>query len=196
MDPSKVLNKIPRSRPLPSANSIYMSPIATSKEIAVVEPFNILIDGHSSIDATALHSTNTALNDLVHKKQPLHTSARKFIPRLASTIEWLLAENTILKLELKQSKDVLEARKARESGKQLVLKRKIVVSTDEILKAIEEAEATTRNKQQRTCRPQGRLRKNAPAVSVVILDEAPGKEEGSVFDMDVLSESRLRICPK
>jgi hypothetical protein len=65
----------------------------------------------------------------------------------------LLAENAILKLELKQTKDILGSRKAWAGGKWLVLKGKIVVSIDEILKAIEEAEIATRNKQKKTSRP-------------------------------------------
>ena len=132
--------------------------------------FNILAEGHFTIDATALHSATTALNDLVCTNQPLHTPARKFIPRLASTAEWLLAENVILKLKLKQSKAMLGARKAREGGKRLVLKGKIIVSTDEILKAIEEAETATKNKQKKTGRPWGRPRKNASVAPVVTLE--------------------------
>jgi regulator of replication initiation timing len=125
------------------------------------------------------------LNDLVRTKQLLHTPARKFIPRLASTAEWLLAENTILKLELKQCKDVLGSRKVRESGKRLVLKGKIIITTEEILKAIEETEAATQNKRKKTDKPRGRPRKNAAVVPVVTLEEAPGDEEGLQSDGDI-----------
>ena len=101
----------------------------------------------------ALYLATITLNDLVCTKQALHTPATKFIPHLTSTTEWLLAENAILKLELKQCKDVLGSRKVRQGGKRLVLKGKIIISTEEILKLIEEAEAATQNKQKITSRP-------------------------------------------
>jgi hypothetical protein len=122
MDLLKVLDKIPQSGPLLLSNSIYISSVPTFEEITVVELFNILVDSHFSINTIVLHLANTALNDLVYSKQPLYTLARKFITYLVSTIEWLLVENTILKLELKLSKDMLGARKAREGRKWLVLK--------------------------------------------------------------------------
>jgi hypothetical protein len=114
---------------------------------------------------------------------------------LAWTAEWLLAENAILKLELKQSKDVLSSRKGQGGGKWLVLKGKIVISTDKILKAIEEAEAATKNKRRKTGRPRGRPRKNAPVVLVLTLEEAPGDKDGSQFDPDVSRGTRWRGWP-
>jgi hypothetical protein len=186
MDPAKVIDKIPRSETASQASTRGTSTDSAPSEISAEELFDVLKDIHTSIDAKALHSATTALNDLVHTKQPLHTPARKFIPRLASTTEWLLAENTILKLELKQSKDILGARKARQGGKRLVLKGKIVVSTEEILKLIEEAEAATQNKRKKTGRPRGRPRKNTSVVPVVTLEEAgSGDEEGSQSEDEV-----------
>lgn len=58
-----------------------------------------------------------------------------------------------------------------------MLKGKIVISTEEILKAIEEAEEATAAKKSKktTGRPRGRPRKNAPA-SVVALENAESGE--------------------
>jgi hypothetical protein len=100
---------------------------------------------------------------------------------LASTIEWLLAENVILKVELQKSKDILGARKTREGGKRLVLKGKILISTTEILKAIEEAEEATKNKKKTTGKPRGRPRKITVAP-IVIVEEA--EEDGELSDID------------
>jgi hypothetical protein len=105
MDQSQVLQKHPQS--VISKSSSQVSQDGTTILDDTIDlptsdaPFDILMDRHSLIDATILHSATTVLNDLVRTKQPLHTLARKFIPRLASTTEWLLAENAILKLELK-----------------------------------------------------------------------------------------------
>jgi hypothetical protein len=123
------------------------------------------------------------LNELLRVNQPLHTPARKFIPRLASTTEWLLAENVILRVELQKSNDLLGARKTRSAGKRLILKGKIVVSTEEILELVQEAEAATAAKAQKSGKPRGRPRKNpvAAVVPVVILEEC---EEASDSDPD------------
>jgi len=186
MDPSKVINKIPRPETTSLISSTDDTSITPTEIISAEELFDILEDMNALIDARALHSATTALNDLVRTKQALHTPARKFIPRLASTTESLLAENAILKLELKQCKDVLGSRKVRQGGKRLVLKGKIIISTEEILKLIEEAEAVTQNKRKTTGRPRGRPRKNAPIVPIVTLEEAEsGDDEGSQSEADV-----------
>ena len=116
---------------------------------------------------------------MVRAKQPLHTPARKFIPRLASTTEWLLAENVILKFELKKCQDMLGSRKARGRGKRLVLRGKIVVSTEEIIKAVEECESATQNKQKTTGRPRGRPRKDVQVEQIVALEKAADDRETS-----------------
>jgi DDE superfamily endonuclease len=197
MDPSKVLQKLPQVTPESTRPSTPTNAAATipAQPITAEDLFNVLPDGHSSIDATTLHAVTTALNDLVRTKQALHTPARKFIPRLASTTQWLLAENAILKLELQQTKAVLGGRKVRTGGKRLVLKGKIVMSTEEILKAIEEAEAATQVRTGRgrgrprgnvgTGRPRGRPRKNAPAVPIVTVVEVEADDGGSESDPDL-----------
>jgi len=55
-----------------------------------------------------------------------------------------------------------------------ILKGKIVVSTSEVLKLIEEAEVATKKE---TGRPRGRPRKCAFKGPVVILEEAKNEEE-------------------
>jgi len=110
----------------------------------MTNPFeNILIEGFS-IDANALHSANAALKDLLFVKESLQSPACKYVPHLASMAEWLLAENIILKLELKNVKALLNDRKTQKTGKRLILKGRIVISTNEVLKLFEEAEAITR----------------------------------------------------
>lgn len=65
-----------------------------------------------------------------------------------------------------------------------MLKGQVVIGTEEILKAIEEAETATKNKQKKTGKPRGRLRKNAPVVLIVTLEEVPDDEEGSECDRE------------
>jgi regulator of replication initiation timing len=171
MNPSKVLRKISQFNTHPHNTPESMLTTNTTPL------FDILSD-NSPIDTTALHSAISALNDLVQLKQSLHTPAHKSIPQLATTAEWLLAENAILRLELKKSQDMLGARKVWEKGNQLVLNGKIVISMEEILKVIEEAEVATAAKKKRTGRPWGRPKKDA-LVLVVTLEDGADSEEGS-----------------
>jgi hypothetical protein len=186
MNPSKVLDEL-------TSRQIQQPDISTIPTVVIVyiatgtaescKPFKNILTDNSAINAIALHSANTALNDLIRINQPLHTPARKFIPRLASTTKWLLAENVILRVELQKSNDLLGARKARGGGKRLVLKGKIVVSTEEILKLIQEAEAATEAKGKKSGKPRGWPRKN-PVVPVVTLEECKDDEEASESDPD------------
>jgi hypothetical protein len=187
MNSSKVLDKL-ISRQLQQRDTSTIPTVVilctTEETSQTLKPFdNILLD-NAAINSIALHSANTALNELLRINQPLHTPARKFIPRLASTTEWLLAEKVISRVELQKSNDLLGARKTRSGGKRLVLKGKIVVSTEEILKLFQEAEAAMAAKAQKSVKPRGRPRKNpvlVPVTPVVILEE---REEESDSDPD------------
>lgn len=187
LNPSKVLDKLtstPRPQLQLSDGSTILVLVTSSEISESSQPFdNILTDNSTGIDASKLHSANTVLTDLLRINQPLQTPARKFIPRLASTTEWLLAENIILKLELQKSKDMLGTRKAQAAGKRLVLKGKIVISTAEILTAFEKCEAATLA---RATKPVGRGRgrpRTIPVVPIAILEE-PKEASETTIDND------------
>jgi len=176
MNPLKVLDKLPKSA--------IPRPTTPSSEPKTPTSFeNVLLEG-SSIDASALHSLNISLKEMLLTKEPLQTPVRKYVPRLASTAEWLLAENVILKLELAKSKALLSKRKCREGGKRVILKGKIVISTTEVLKLFEEAETVSKNKKKGTGRPRGRPRKHASKETIVILEEAKKDDDASGDDGD------------
>ena len=183
MDPFKVLEKLPKST--------IQRPITPSSQPETTSAFENVLLEDSSIDANALHSANTILKEMLLTKEHLQTPARKYVPRLASTAEWLLAENVILKLELTNLKTLLNNRKLREGAKRLILKGKIVISTKEILKLIEEAEAATKNKKKTTGRPRGRPRKIVPEETIVILEEDKNEKETSEDDSDDEDESKV-----
>ena len=104
--------------------------------------------------------------------------------RLTSIVEWLLAENVILKLELKNVKTLLNDRKTRKTGKRLILKGRIVISTNKVLTLFEKIEVVTQNKKKKIDRSHGRLRKNVVMESIVILEEVEDEERVSEDDDD------------
>jgi len=66
--------------------------------------------------------------------------------RLSEISERLQSENTILRQELKELRDVNGQCKERQSGKRLILKGKFPVSTEEVRKAFAETEKTKEKK--------------------------------------------------
>ena len=60
-----------------------------------------------------------------------------------------------------------------------MLRGKIVVSTEEIIKAVEECESATQNKQKTTGRPRGRPRKDVQVEQIVALEKAADDRETS-----------------
>ena len=76
----------------------------------------------------------------------LDSQLKIYARRLTSISERLQVEKHILSKELDKVKSVQSKRKERVAGKHLVLKAKFVVSTEEIQKALEEAEMVTARK--------------------------------------------------
>jgi hypothetical protein len=85
---------------------------------------------------------------------------------------------------LKNIKILLNDRKARKIGKRLILKGRIVISTNEVLDLFEDAKAAIQNKKKKTDRPRGRSRKNVVIESIMILEEIEDEEEISEDDSD------------
>src|SRR5947207_11408521 len=129
--------------------------------------------------------------DLLFIKELLQSSTCKYIPRLTSTAKRLLAENVNLKLELKNVKTLLNDRKTQKIGKRLILKERIVISTNKVLTLFEKIEAITQNKKKKIDRSCGRSRKNVVIESIVILEEV--EDEERVSGDDVGEEEELEL---
>jgi hypothetical protein len=130
------------------------------------------------------------LKDLLFIKEFLQSSARKYIPRLTSIAEWLLAENVILKLELKNVKILLSDRKAWKIGKRSILKERIVISTCEILILFEKIEVVIQNKK-KIYKSHERLRKNIAMESIIMLKE--NKNEEKISENDINENIKLEL---
>jgi hypothetical protein len=71
---------------------------------------------------------------------------KNHVRRLSGITERLQTEVTILQKELTEVKAVHSKMKERASGKRVILKGRTVVSTEEVQKALAEAEYATRKK--------------------------------------------------
>ena len=172
----------------PNINQLTVTPFS---QVETTNPFeNILLEGFS-IDANILCSAYIMSKDLLFIKELLQSPTRKYIPRLTSTAERLLAENVNLKLELKNVRTLLNDRKTRKIGKRLVLKGRIVISTNEVLTLFEETKVVIQNKKKKTDKSCERSRKNVVIELIVILEEVEDENEVSEDDSDDEEELEL-----
>jgi hypothetical protein len=93
-------------------------------------------------EPSILHSKNRAFLASLASTN-IDTQFRTHMRRLSGISERLQTEVTILQKELKEVKEIHAKRKERASGKRLILKDKVVVSTEEVQKALEDAEKVT-----------------------------------------------------
>jgi hypothetical protein len=133
----RMLHQLPDDRMPQSLSDISTPSHPTSQ--ANSTPFFI---SSSPPEPLMLRSKNQAfLGSLASTN--IETEYKIHMRRLSGISERLQAEVTILQKELKEVKEIHAKRKERASGKRLILKGKVVVSTEDVHNALEEAEKAT-----------------------------------------------------
>ena len=159
-DPDKVLRHIVVVPP--PENSAPVAPASTSPmhENSSLDPdlFNSSLLTSSPLNTEAFRRTASALRAEVQQKKVLATPVRQLIPRLTTATERLHAENSILKTRLKAATDVLAARKEQKKGTRVTLKDQLLLTTDEVIAAVERLAEEKKKRVKKTSR-QGRKRK-------------------------------------
>jgi len=96
-------------------------------------------------EPSSVHTINQAfLTEIANAT--LGTPYKTHVRRLCNFMEEFQAENVMLKVELREVKEINGRRKEREGGKRMILKNTPVASTEEVEKALREAEASTNRK--------------------------------------------------
>jgi len=98
------------------------------------------------------------------------------IPQITLEYEIALVTNKILKLELKETRDVLAARKERQKGKRTVLKGQHHITTRSNLKKIKMAEAETQ-KSRRSRKKDDKKKELLDVIEVLSDDDKEDDEE-------------------
>ena len=157
LNPEKVLRHIKITEPLTESTSIQQ--LADSTMDPNLFNNSLLTSSPSQLNIDLFHQTASILRAEVAQPKVLATPVRHFIPRLTDTTERLHAENSILKTRLKAATDVLAARKQRNRGKRIALKDQLLLTMDEIYKAVEalDEEAKKRRKKQGKRKPRGKI---------------------------------------
>jgi hypothetical protein len=102
---------------------------------------------------------------------------------LGGISERLQGENIILWAENKKFLERQEKKAERQTGKWLVLKGKVIVTTDEVCKALADAEAATKEKKKRKAPKRGRRVESSE-------DEIEGMSDN---DMDELESQEVEM---
>lgn len=136
--PTKVIRRI--------GSSLTPPPLSENPEMST--PFDNPNLTSSPVDINVFKAANQELTRLVDAQLPLNTPARKHVHRLAKSTERLFTRYTITERQKEELKEVVGARKRRESGKRGALKGKHVMTTAEIYKKVRDAEEATRRRKQ------------------------------------------------
>jgi uncharacterized glyoxalase superfamily protein PhnB len=103
---------------------------------------------------TELRESNQTFNSVLAEVPGLPSPAKRYADRVTRLTETLSTEVTVLRSQLGERDELLQARKTHKTGKRVRLEGKFVYSTEEVLNVAREAEAARAAK-----RPRGRPRK-------------------------------------
>jgi hypothetical protein len=109
-------------------------PITTPKDLD-----RSLLDS-SPPEGTELREATSLVNSIV-RSSTLETPVKRYIERSGAAFERTTSENTLLRKELAEYKELFRVRKERKKGKRIAVKGKFVFNTKEILEVVEKAEA-------------------------------------------------------
>ena len=175
----RMLHQLPDNRiPDPLHMSTPASPTARDNST----PFFL---SSSPPDPSTLKSKNRAFLDTLASSN-VETEYKTHMRRLSGISERLQTEVMILQKELKEVKEIHAKRKERAAGKRLILKGKVVVSTEEVYKALEEAEKVTAAKKAKQGKRQNKGRKRK------VVSESE-EETSSLGDLDNFNTSDVEI---
>lgn len=132
---------------------------------------------------TELQQANSVLNSLVQDNKAIESPVKRYIARATSALEKSNSENTLLRKQNSEQRELLKTRKKRTKGKRVALQGKFVFNTEEILEVVRKAEAETAKKKTRK-----RKRNASPTPELEdIIEDVPEQEdsdsEGSCIDV-------------
>jgi hypothetical protein len=91
-------------------------------------------------EGTELREAMSLVNSIV-RSSTLETPIKRYIERSGAALERTTSENTLLRKENTEFRELLRVRKEHKRGKRVAVKGKFVFNTKEILELVEKAEA-------------------------------------------------------
>jgi len=164
--PAKVLDKFPSP---PSKSDSSGSNDVDTADIALT----IYTITHDTV--TPIRQSITAKINHLAAINALDTPAHRLIPEITKEYEIALATNKILRLELKETQDVLGARKERQMDKRMIVKGQHHITTKPMLKKIKNAEAEIEKRRSR--KKDNKKKELLDVIEVLSDDDEEGDEE-------------------
>ena len=130
-------------RELSSQWTFIPSRLSTLPETSALD---LLLLASSFPDGTELRNANHAFKFALQESTDLPSPARRYGERMTQAYEMAHSEMITMRKELKQQRELLEARKKRSKGKRIALQGKFVFTTEEVLQIAKEAESVSATK--------------------------------------------------
>ena len=96
-------------------------------------------------EAAVLRNANTIFKEAL-SNTAIASPIKKHARQLSSVAERLHAENSILRHENTELKQIINKRKERTCGKRVILKGKVIITTEEVQRQLMEAERATKER--------------------------------------------------
>ena len=138
-------------------------------------------------EGTELREANLVFNSQIREAYDVPSPAKRYAERMTRALETTQSALVTIQKELTEQRELLQARKARKTGKRVKLKGRFVFSTQEVLQITKEAEEASIAKK-------GRKRLRKRSISVEIEDDVESLFENipsdSESDCIVVAEQR------
>ncbi|KAM0709946.1 hypothetical protein Q7P35_002308 [Cladosporium inversicolor] len=183
LSPITILSTLRMPTPTPWVTPL---PITTPNDLD-----RSLLDSSPPV-GTELREATSLVNSIV-RSSTLETPVKRYIERSGLALERTTSENTLLRKELTEARELLRVRKERKKGKRVVVKGKFVFNTKEILELVEEAEVEA---------SKGRLKKRRTtrAITPEFGDEEEEGIEESIYESEsdciIVASSRSKSSKK
>jgi len=135
----------------------------------------------SSSDAVTLQSVNQVFNEILQDSE-IDSPVRNHGRRLRGIAEYLHADNTVLRKENVELKDVLNTRMIRVSGKRVILKEKFIVTTESIHQQLTDVECKMKKKSMKDKKKRDRAISEEDELELVEVLEVVEHEEREIQD--------------
>jgi hypothetical protein len=167
LSPITILSTLRMPTPTPRATP---PPITTPNDLD-----RSLLDS-SPPAGTELREATSLVNSIVRSSN-LETPVKRYIERSGTFLEKTTSENTLLRKELTEARELLRVRKERKKGKRVAVKGKFVFNTQEILELVEKAEVEA-------SKGKAKKKRMTRATTPEIEDEEEEDIENSIYESE------------
>ena len=162
--PQKVLRRLKGNRSDEETAQLLASENDQNVPSSSQHAFDLVPSTPSWLDLIIFHSANETLANNIQAGN-FDTPTRSYSMKLISLSENLRARNALITHSYEELNIIIKKRKVMEHGKRVVLKDKVLITTEELYTKVKEAEDATQNKRRTLSRERGRGRKKAAGIS-------------------------------